>query len=106
MNDQLLENVTVVMQPESDEGTLVEEFVISAAKLPYDQPGSIYVAFKRTNPEEYTLGSFSNTLKFLVKDCDPSTGEADEGEGYDDEYLVWTNHFPFTLVIYKIFFFN
>lgn len=88
MNDQLLENVTVVMQPESDEGTLVEEFVIPATKLPYDQPSSIYVAFKRTNPEEYTLGSFSNTLKFLVKDCDPSTGEADEGEGYEDEYLV------------------
>ncbi|CAB4485224.1 uncharacterized protein OCT59_003972 [Rhizophagus irregularis] len=88
LNDQLLENVTVVMQPESDEGTLVEEFVIPATKLPYDQPSSIYVAFKRTNPEEYTLGSFSNTLKFLVKDCDPSTGEADEGEGYEDEYLV------------------
>ncbi|GBC03868.1 hypothetical protein RclHR1_05380005 [Rhizophagus clarus] len=88
LNDQLLENVTVVMQPESDEGTLVEEFVIPAQKLAFDQPGSIYVAFKRTNLEEYTLGSFSNTLKFIVKDCDPATGEADEGEGYDDEYLV------------------
>jgi hypothetical protein len=33
------------------------------------------------------LAFFSNTLKFMVKDCDPNTGEADE-VGYDDEYVV------------------
>jgi len=32
-------------------------------------------------------GTFSCTLKFIVKDCDPNTGEADD-EGYDDEYVV------------------
>ena len=32
-------------------------------------------------------GTFSCTLKFLVKDCDPNTGETDE-EGYEDEYVV------------------
>jgi coatomer protein complex subunit gamma len=26
-------------------------------------------------------------MKFIVKDCDPATGEADE-DGYDDEYQV------------------
>ena len=31
--------------------------------------------------------TFSNTLKFIVKDCDPNTGEPDE-EGYEDEYVV------------------
>ena len=31
--------------------------------------------------------TFTNTLKFMVKDCDPSTGEPDE-EGYEDEYVV------------------
>ena len=31
--------------------------------------------------------TFTNTLKFVVKDCDPSTGEPDE-EGYEDEYVV------------------
>ena len=31
--------------------------------------------------------TFSCTLKFLVKDCDPNTGEPDD-EGYDDEYVV------------------
>ena len=32
-------------------------------------------------------GTFSCTLKFIVKDCDPNTGEADD-EGYEDEYVV------------------
>lgn len=31
--------------------------------------------------------TFSCTLKYTVKDCDPSTGEAD-AEGYQDEYIV------------------
>ena len=35
-------------------------------------------------------GTLSCTLKFLVKDCDPNTGEADD-EGYDDEYVVWSS---------------
>lgn len=38
--------------------------------------------------------TFSCTLKFVVKDCDPNTGEPDE-EGYEDEYVVrkllWLN---------------
>ena len=32
-------------------------------------------------------GTFSCTLKFIVKDCDPNTGEPDD-EGYEDEYVV------------------
>ena len=32
--------------------------------------------------------SFSCTLKFVVKDCDPTTGEADDDEGYEDEYVL------------------
>ncbi len=33
-------------------------------------------------------GSFLNTMKFVSKDCDPTTGEPDEGTGFDDEYVV------------------
>ncbi|CAG8677291.1 79_t:CDS:10, partial [Acaulospora morrowiae] len=87
LNDQVLENVTVLMQSEADDSSLVEEFVIPAPKLLYDQAGSVYVAFRKANPEEHTFCSFSNTLKFVVKDCDPSTGEPGD-EGYEDEYLV------------------
>ena len=32
-------------------------------------------------------GSFACLLKYVVKDCDPNTGECDE-EGYDDEYAL------------------
>ena len=32
-------------------------------------------------------GTFTCSLKFIVKDCDPNTGEPDE-DGYDDEYVV------------------
>lgn len=32
-------------------------------------------------------GTFSCTLKFTVRDCDPDTGVPAE-EGYDDEYVV------------------
>ena len=33
-------------------------------------------------------GTFLNTLKFNVKDCDPDTGEPDDDVGYADEYVV------------------
>lgn len=32
--------------------------------------------------------TFSATLQFVVKDCDPATGLPDSDEGYDDEYLL------------------
>lgn len=32
-------------------------------------------------------GTFSCTMKFTVRDCDPDTGVPAE-EGYDDEYVV------------------
>lgn len=32
-------------------------------------------------------GTFTCLLKYVVKDCDPNTGETDD-EGYDDEYAL------------------
>lgn len=34
------------------------------------------------------LATFGATLKFSVKDCDPTTGQPDSDEGYDDEYML------------------
>lgn len=34
--------------------------------------------------------TFSCTMKYLVRDCDPNTGEPDD-DGYDDEYVVRYN---------------
>ncbi|KAJ3193196.1 Coatomer subunit gamma-2 [Irineochytrium annulatum] len=88
MNNSLVENAQMVMklEPSEDEtaAMLEHEFSIPVAQLPYDISGSIFVVFKKP-AGVFPTATFSNTLKFLVKDCDPSTGEPDE-EGYDDEY--------------------
>ncbi|ORX53206.1 Coatomer, gamma subunit [Hesseltinella vesiculosa] len=87
LNDQLLENVQMVMQP-LDDAPLVQVIEVPAPKLEYNVPGVIYVAFEQANPQEdLAVGAFSNTLRFDVKDCDPTTGEPDP-EGYDDEYQI------------------
>lgn len=33
-------------------------------------------------------GTCSATLKFTVKDCDPTTGLPDSDDGYEDDYVV------------------
>ncbi|CAO3626491.1 unnamed protein product [Cunninghamella echinulata] len=86
LNDQLLENVHMVMQS-LDDAPLTQIIEIPAPKLEYNVPGIIYVAFEQEDPEDLAVGSFSNTLKFDVKDCDPTTGEPDPA-GYDDEYQI------------------
>ncbi|MBA0862747.1 hypothetical protein Goshw_012341, partial [Gossypium schwendimanii] len=83
--EQLLENVTVIVDA-SD----AEEFAEVASKplrsLPYDSPGQTFVAFEK--PEGVpAVGKFSNMLRFIVKEVDPSTGEADD-DGVEDEYQL------------------
>ncbi|KAL6002893.1 hypothetical protein ACLOJK_023115 [Asimina triloba] len=83
--EQLLENVTVFV-----DASEAEEFSEVASKplrsLPYDSPGQSFVAFEK--PEGVpAVGKFSNMLKFIVKEVDPSTGEA-EDEGVEDEYQL------------------
>ena len=43
-------------------------------------------------------GTFLNTLKFRVKDCNPETGEPDDDVGFDDEYVVRRGFFS-TIVL-------
>lgn len=84
--DTVLEGVTVIMQPTEEVASLVEDFIIPIPSLsPNNSPGTVYVSFTRTNPEEFAVASFSCLLKFVSKEVDPSTGEP-EDEGYDDEY--------------------
>ncbi|CAH9100527.1 unnamed protein product [Cuscuta europaea] len=83
--EQLLENVSVIV-----DASEAEEFSETASKpldsLPYDTPGRSFVAFEK--PEGVpAVGKFSNTLRFIVKEVDPSTGEAEE-DGVEDEYQL------------------
>ncbi|KAF9172618.1 coatomer subunit gamma [Mortierella sp. AD011] len=87
LNDSVLEDVNVLMTPDNDEVSLVEKVLIPAPQLVYDVPGVAYVAFERTILEDYPECTFTNELKFIVKDCDPQTGEPDE-EGFEDDYQV------------------
>lgn len=83
----VLENVSVVATP-SDEEELEELFIIEAEKLPTDEPGKVYVAFKKVSGEgSMPISTFSNSLKFTTKEIDPTTNEP-EDEGYEDEYEV------------------
>ena len=86
MNDVLLENVEVSL--ETDDGDLLTQLVpdqsLPVAKLSHGEPSSAYVSFKRLQLVP-ALGSFTCKLKFISKDCDPSTGEPD-AEGFEDTY--------------------
>jgi coatomer subunit gamma len=85
--DTVLEEVSVVATP-SEEEELEEDFIIPAAKLVTDEPGTIYVSFKKVNGgSSFPASSFTNVLKFSTKEIDPTTGEPEES-GYDDEYQV------------------
>jgi coatomer protein complex subunit gamma len=86
LQEQVLENVYVKVDTSGVKGVKMES-VVPLPSLPYGTPGATYICVHRTNPEDYCTGSFSNTLKFKVKEVDPSTGEPEE-TGVDDEYQV------------------
>eukprot|EP00736_Rhodelphis_marinus_P006261 Rmarinus@m.24789 len=84
LEEQLLENVR--MEATLDFDGLVEEHVVPCEKLPFSATGSSFIVYSREEGE-YPTGSATNTLKFVVKDIDTSTGEA-ESHGFDDEYAI------------------
>lgn len=87
LDSVVLENVSVLAGP-SDEEELEEVFIIEADKLSQNEPGKVYVAFKKAGGEDsLPVVSFTNSLKFTSKEIDPSTNEPEES-GYDDEYEV------------------
>lgn len=86
LNDQILEHVRVAVEP-AEGFELVAE--VPWPKLTYNAPGTTYVCLAMDLSDPLLVaGSFSNTLKYLVKDCDPNTGEPDDDEGYEDEYVL------------------
>ncbi|KAF6209601.1 hypothetical protein GE061_015349 [Apolygus lucorum] len=85
LSDQLLENVRV--QIEASEGyRIVKEIPIP--KLPYNETHCAYVVLQFPEQLSLTVTNFGATLRFIVKDCDPSTGIPDADDGYDDDYML------------------
>ncbi|KAF9451392.1 coatomer subunit gamma [Macrolepiota fuliginosa MF-IS2] len=86
--DTVLEQVSVIMQPTSEDPGLTEDFIIPLPSLTSsNSPNIVYVSFTRNDPDQYAVASFQCTLRFVSKELDPSTGEPEE-EGYEDEYQL------------------
>lgn len=83
LSEQQLERVTVRMEPQG--GKFRVQGSVPAPVLQYQIPGTTYVAVQYPKGGHPTA-SFTNTLKFTVKEVD-SAGEVDES-GYDDEYQL------------------
>uniref|UniRef100_A0A8C4I7L5 Coatomer subunit gamma n=1 Tax=Dicentrarchus labrax TaxID=13489 RepID=A0A8C4I7L5_DICLA len=85
LNDQLLQKVMVQMEPSESYEVI---HYVPAANLPYSQPGSCYTLVRLPDDDPTAVScTFSCTMKYLVRDCDPNTGEPDD-DGYDDEYVL------------------
>ncbi|KAG4988400.1 hypothetical protein JHK84_030964 [Glycine max] len=83
--EQLLEDVIVIVDA-SEAEEFSEVFSKPLRSLPYDSPGQTFVGFEK--PEGLSIaGKFSNVLKFIVKEVDPTTGET-EDDGVEDEYQL------------------
>lgn len=83
LSDQLLEKVHIRLEAAPGYKVLAE---VACEQLPYDKQGSVFCLLEfPENPIE-TLGTFGATLEFVVRDCDPTTGLPDTGEGYADTY--------------------
>ncbi|MEE6481754.1 hypothetical protein FKM82_012956, partial [Ascaphus truei] len=85
LNDQLLEKVTVQMEP-SDSYEVVH--YVPLLNLPYNQPGMCYTLVRLPEDDPTAVScTFNCTMKFVVRDCDPHTGAPDD-DGYSDEYVL------------------
>ncbi|KAJ6656396.1 hypothetical protein lerEdw1_003899 [Lerista edwardsae] len=85
LNDQLLERVMVQIEPSEAYSVLR---CIPAPSLPYNQPGMCYTLVRLPVDDPTAVAcTFSCTMKFTVRDCDPNTGMPDD-DGYDDEYVL------------------
>uniref|UniRef100_A0A673H7J1 Coatomer subunit gamma n=1 Tax=Sinocyclocheilus rhinocerous TaxID=307959 RepID=A0A673H7J1_9TELE len=85
LNDQLLQRVLVQMEPSESYEVL---HYVPAPSLPYSQPSSCYSLVRLPEDDPTAVScTFSCTMKYLVRDCDPNTGEPDD-DGYNDEYVL------------------
>eukprot|EP01091_Cochliopodium_minus_P016954 TRINITY_DN6512_c0_g1_i1.p1 TRINITY_DN6512_c0_g1~~TRINITY_DN6512_c0_g1_i1.p1 ORF type:complete len:903 (-),score=286.64 TRINITY_DN6512_c0_g1_i1:47-2755(-) len=89
IEEQQLENVSVRLEADdqiSDSLTLVS--TVQAKKLRYGSTSHCFVCFEKEE-SSFPTGSFTSTLKFVMKEVDGDTGEPDEDDqGYEDEFQL------------------
>ncbi|RXG52910.1 Coatomer subunit gamma-2, partial [Armadillidium vulgare] len=84
LTDQLLEDVHVVVEGEGWDVIST----IPCSSLPYGKPGTCYNLLAIPEDVLSSTGNFTATLAFKVRDCDPTTGEPETEEGYEDDYSL------------------
>ncbi|KAI7007410.1 Coatomer, gamma subunit, partial [Hortaea werneckii] len=84
--DVTMECTASSLSEDDDDTPLEDEYIIPAPLLKTDEPGTVYVSFSRPT-SAFVAASFTNNLKFSLKEIDPSTGEP-EPDGYEDNYQV------------------
>ena len=83
--EMVLEDIVMVVGGLVEAG-LEEEFILPITSLSAASPsGVVYVSLKRDSVLPFPLATLSNTLRFVSKEVDPTSGEP-EPEGYQDEY--------------------
>jgi len=63
--------------------------------------GTSYTLVKLSDDSSAVTGSLTCTMKYTVKDCDPTTGQPDDDEGYADEFMVRFFYFKSSLTLYE-----
>ncbi|CAF1553059.1 unnamed protein product, partial [Rotaria sp. Silwood1] len=85
LNDQLLERVTVQIDGSAEGFEVVHYTPCQVIKC--NDTGTTYTLVKLPDDSSAVTGTLACTMKYTVKDCDPTTGVSDDEEGYADEFL-------------------
>lgn len=83
IDDQRLENVTVML--ESDSGVFEVTGEIPAPEIKYGGMGTSYTVLKRQEDVPLETTEFTSSLHFNVVQVDPATGES-ESDSFEEEY--------------------
>uniref|UniRef100_A0A2S2Q2F3 Coatomer subunit gamma n=1 Tax=Sipha flava TaxID=143950 RepID=A0A2S2Q2F3_9HEMI len=84
LDDQILEDISVVLDI-SEGFQYIDEF--KSPSIKYQETGNVYVFLKFPDDSVDTIASFTAKMKFIVKDCDPITGEVQD-DGYQEDYRL------------------
>lgn len=92
LTDYVLGDISVLCNLNANEdgeesGLEDDGFIIPVPQLKSEETGTVYVSYSRPADPTFVAASFSNTLKFTLKEIDPTTSEPEE-TGYDDDYQV------------------
>lgn len=64
-------------------------YEIPCPRLAYNEPGTTYTVLQFPDDVHASVATIPTTLRFMARDCDPSTGVPDADQGYRDEYMVF-----------------